>query len=193
MSQLAVLKSMILALLATASLCRAVPAAAQGGASCLYQCDAQCYGHAGPYCRSGCLARCPASPRPPEFYGSVYATSDGSGVYGFSYGKNNQYDAMAEAKSHARREAGRARGCSSLSIGALRSRMRSAPGGLLTSLARPNRAKPPPPATHCSYAREKIRAQAVRLRGSIARRRNHRMGCGAACVDIRIPHATSIY
>jgi hypothetical protein len=34
------------------------PAIAQGGANCLFQCDSQCYGQQGPYCRSGCMARC---------------------------------------------------------------------------------------------------------------------------------------
>ncbi|MGO8920353.1 MAG: DUF4189 domain-containing protein [Stellaceae bacterium] len=46
------------------------------------------------------MAQCNAHPPPsvPQSYGSVYATSDGSGDYGFSYGFGDQYSAMGEAK-----------------------------------------------------------------------------------------------
>jgi hypothetical protein len=103
----ATLKSTIVALLA-GSVYGAAPAAAQSGAECLFQCDAQCYGRAQPYCGSDCLARCNShgTPSPREFYGSAYVSFDGSGVYGFSCGKNNQYDAMAEAAAQCKARGG---------------------------------------------------------------------------------------
>jgi Domain of unknown function (DUF4189) len=82
-------------------------ALAQGGASCLFECDAKCYGIPGPYCRSGCMAQCNSrapSTALPQSYGSAYATSDGSGAYGFSFGFGDQYSAMDEAKKRCQKQ-----------------------------------------------------------------------------------------
>ena len=98
---------MIAALLAGGAY-SAAPAAAQSGADCLFQCDAQCYGRAQPYCGSDCLASCNShgAARPREFYGSAYVSFDGSGVYGFSCGKTNQYDAISEAAAQCKARGG---------------------------------------------------------------------------------------
>ena len=90
-----------IALLISALLASPSAALAQGGAGCLFQCDSKCYGLPGPYCYPDCMAQCNSrapSTTVPQSYGSVYATSDGSGAYGFSFGFSDQYSAMDEAK-----------------------------------------------------------------------------------------------
>jgi hypothetical protein len=87
-----------------------VPAAAQGGASCLYECDSKCYGMSGPYCKSQCMAECNSrgSGGAPvrQSYGSVYVTYNGSGDYGYSYEFDDQYGAMAEAEKQCKADGG---------------------------------------------------------------------------------------
>ena len=89
----------VLALLLVGAPLRAL---AQGGATCLFQCDSKCYGTSGPYCYSQCMAECnSASSSGPSVrgsYGAVYSTYNGSGAYGYSYQYSDQYGAMAEAE-----------------------------------------------------------------------------------------------
>ena len=54
-------------------------------------------------CHSTWLERClHGRPVAPESYGSVYVTNNGGGAYGFSNTRNNQFDAMADAKNRCR-------------------------------------------------------------------------------------------
>lgn len=97
-----ILDGLTIALLVASVQGLAAPAEAQGGASCLFECGARCYGTTGPYCNSGCMAernaRGSSGGAVPASYGAVYATSDGSCDYGFSYGFHDQFSAMGEAK-----------------------------------------------------------------------------------------------
>jgi hypothetical protein len=78
------------------------PALAQGGATCLFQCDSKCYGTTGPYCYSQCMAECnsgaSSAPSVRQSYGAVYSTDNGSGAYGYSYQFGDEYGAIAEAE-----------------------------------------------------------------------------------------------
>jgi len=95
-----------IALLIAALLAPPPAALAQGGASCLFQCDAKCYDTPGPYCYPDCMAQCNSAPSTtvPQSYDSVYATSDGSGAYGLSFGFSDQYSAMDAAKKRCLRQ-----------------------------------------------------------------------------------------
>jgi len=92
------------------------PAVAQGGANCLFQCDSQCYGQQGPYCRSGCMARCNSNQnssgrpdtRPSASFGAIAATATTGKFYGYSFGWSSQAEAEREALAICNREAGAA-------------------------------------------------------------------------------------
>jgi serine/threonine-protein kinase len=94
------------------------PASAQGGASCLFQCDSQCYGQSGPYCRSGCMARCNSSqdqpgsnPRPSGSFAAIAATATTGDFFGYSYGWSSREQAEQAALANCNRQAGAANAC----------------------------------------------------------------------------------
>jgi hypothetical protein len=94
------------------------PAIAQGGANCLFQCDSQCYGQQGPYCRSGCMARCNPNQnssgpntRSSASFGAIAATSTTGKFYGYSFGWSSQAEAEREALANCNRQAGAANAC----------------------------------------------------------------------------------
>ena len=94
------------------------PAIAQGGANCLFQCDSQCYGQQGPYCRSGCMARCNSNQnssgpntRSSASFGAIAATSTTGNFYGYSFGWSSQTEAERAALANCNRQAGVADAC----------------------------------------------------------------------------------
>lgn len=99
------------------------PAAAEGGAACLFQCDSQCYGQPGPYCRSGCMARCnsgqgtagggnyiPQS-RSRDNYAAIAAASTEGNFYGYSFAQPSRAAAERVALAECEAQAGRKGAC----------------------------------------------------------------------------------
>ena len=94
------------------------PAIAQGRANCLFQCDSQCYGQQGPYCRSSCMARCNSNQnssgpntRSSASFGAIAATSTTGKFFGYSFGWSSQAEAEREALANCNRQAGEANAC----------------------------------------------------------------------------------